>query len=525
INECRIERHAGQVLFHVLLHAHEIERVRVLIAECRTAMLDDQRQRFVEHALGRQQGSQIVDGGERLRVPIAERRTPRLERLAQQRLRLIKLALVLQQSPQIANGGKRVRVPIAERRTHRLKRLAHQRLRLVKLALVLQQRPKIVDGAKRVRVPIAERRTPHLERLALQRLRLIKLALGLQQRPQIANGGKRVRVPIAERRTPRLERLAVQHARLVELALVLQQHPQIIHRVEGARMPIAERRTPRLERLAEQPARLVELALVVQQQPQLVLQHRRRPLLARHARQRRAALGREPLAQRRAHRRCHRADAALELRHLGQDVVAVLDHGDLRVGRVDARHDARNLVKAPRQQLLEAVHVRGREHHVQRRAFGERLDELEHAPRARHRARPAAQPTGGRCAALGQQKGLVGRGPLGRERRAVQEELADGRHRIGKHVVRILLARRVLLAAPGVAAGIKLAREQRLRGRKDVDPHVARHAVGGLELGQPALDGVEHVAQLRALPRVREEACRARRARGRSAGWRAASLG
>jgi hypothetical protein len=44
---------------------------------------------------------------------------------------------------------------------------------------------------------------------------------------------------------------------------------------------------------------------------------------------------------------------------------------------------------------------------VKRRALGERLDELEQAPRARHRARPAAHPAGGRRAALGQHKGLI----------------------------------------------------------------------------------------------------------------------
>ena len=37
-------------------------------------------------------------------------------------------------------------MPISERRTARLKRLAQQRLRLVELALALQQRPEIVYG-------------------------------------------------------------------------------------------------------------------------------------------------------------------------------------------------------------------------------------------------------------------------------------------------------------------------------------------------------------------------------------------
>jgi hypothetical protein len=63
----------------------------------------------------------------------------------------------------------------------------------------------------------------------------------------------------------------------------------------------------------------------------------------------------------------------------------------------------------------------------------------------------------------------------------------------------------VFLTAPGVAVGIKLARQQRLRGRENVNPHISRDAVGGLELGQLALDGIEHVAQRRSLPRVREE--------------------
>jgi hypothetical protein len=91
-------------------------------------------------------------------------------------------------------------------------------------------------------------------------------------------------------------------------------------------------------------------------------------------------------------------DAPLELRHLGQDVVAILNLRDLRVGCINASHDARNLVKVVSQELLEAIHVRRREHHVQRRALGERLDELEQAPRARHRARSTAHPAVGRCA-------------------------------------------------------------------------------------------------------------------------------
>ena len=57
-------------------------------------------------------------------------------------------------------------MPIAERRTARLERLAVQRLRLVELALGLKHRPQILDGGERVWVPIAERRTARLERLA-----------------------------------------------------------------------------------------------------------------------------------------------------------------------------------------------------------------------------------------------------------------------------------------------------------------------------------------------------------------------
>jgi len=81
------------------------------------------------------------------------------------------------------DGGECVRVPIAERCTARLEVLVQQQLRLVELALSIQQRPQIVDGGERVRVPIAERRTPHLELLAQQRLRLVELALGHQQIP------------------------------------------------------------------------------------------------------------------------------------------------------------------------------------------------------------------------------------------------------------------------------------------------------------------------------------------------------
>jgi hypothetical protein len=72
-------------------------------------------------------------------------------------------------------------VPIAERRTARLERLPVQRRRLNELALNMQQPPQMIDGVESRAVPVAERRTARLERLPEQRRRLIELALSLDK--------------------------------------------------------------------------------------------------------------------------------------------------------------------------------------------------------------------------------------------------------------------------------------------------------------------------------------------------------
>ena len=65
-----------------------------------------------------------------------------------------RVALVLQQRAEVVDAGERIRVPVAERRAPPPQRLAEQRLGGVVLALVLQQRAEVVDGAERVRVDI-----------------------------------------------------------------------------------------------------------------------------------------------------------------------------------------------------------------------------------------------------------------------------------------------------------------------------------------------------------------------------------
>ena len=55
-------------------------------------------------------------------------------------------SLVLQQPPQITNRGEGARMPIAERRTLRLEHLVVQHARLVELvALGLQQHPQVIN--------------------------------------------------------------------------------------------------------------------------------------------------------------------------------------------------------------------------------------------------------------------------------------------------------------------------------------------------------------------------------------------
>ena len=80
-----------------------------------------------------------------------------------------------EQAAVVFHEFERVGVPIAVRRTRRLELLAEQRLRLVELALGLQQILQIADGGESVMVPIAERCTPCLERLAEQRLCVVKV--------------------------------------------------------------------------------------------------------------------------------------------------------------------------------------------------------------------------------------------------------------------------------------------------------------------------------------------------------------
>ena len=61
-----------------------------------------------------QQPVQVVDRGERVRMPIAEGLTPCLQRLAAQRYGLFVLALFHQQHAEVVNRVERVLVPIAE---------------------------------------------------------------------------------------------------------------------------------------------------------------------------------------------------------------------------------------------------------------------------------------------------------------------------------------------------------------------------------------------------------------------------
>ena len=54
-------------------------------------------------------------------------------------------------------------MPVAERLSLCLQRLAVQRLRAIQVALVLQQLAEVVDRDERVRVPVPERLSPRLQ--------------------------------------------------------------------------------------------------------------------------------------------------------------------------------------------------------------------------------------------------------------------------------------------------------------------------------------------------------------------------
>lgn len=68
-----------------------------------------------------------------------------LHRLAKQRLGRGEVALVLQQPAEVVDGGERARVPIAELAV-RFKRLAVQQLGLIVLALVVQLYSELVQS-------------------------------------------------------------------------------------------------------------------------------------------------------------------------------------------------------------------------------------------------------------------------------------------------------------------------------------------------------------------------------------------
>ena len=89
-------------------------------------------------------------------------------------------------------------MPIAERRTLRLEHLVVQHARLVELvALGIQQHPQVINRDEGARMTIAERGTVPHKHLAEQHTRLVELALGLQQRPQITNRDEGARMAIA----------------------------------------------------------------------------------------------------------------------------------------------------------------------------------------------------------------------------------------------------------------------------------------------------------------------------------------
>ena len=89
-----------------------------------------------------------------MRVPIAERRAPPLQRLAVQRLGGIEVALGLQQQAQVVDRAERVRVAVAERLAARRQRLAEERRRAVEVALGVQQAAQVVDREERARVAV-----------------------------------------------------------------------------------------------------------------------------------------------------------------------------------------------------------------------------------------------------------------------------------------------------------------------------------------------------------------------------------
>eukprot|EP00964_Phaeocystis_antarctica_P092437 scaffold59458_cov64-Phaeocystis_antarctica.AAC.1 len=138
-----------------------------------------------------------------------------LQRLAQQRLSGSEVALILQQQAEVVDGPERVWVPIAERLAQHLQRLAVQRLSGGEIALDLQQLAEVVDGAQRVRMPIAEGLARPLQRLAEQRLSGGEVALGTQQHAEVVDGGERVLVPVAQGHASHLQRLAEPRLSLV----------------------------------------------------------------------------------------------------------------------------------------------------------------------------------------------------------------------------------------------------------------------------------------------------------------------
>ena len=102
----------------------------------------------------------------------------------------------------------------------------------------------------------------------------------------------------------------------------------------------------------------------------------------------------------------------------------VLDKGDLRPLDVDAAQELGDPLEAAQPVLkveeglghpaLEQRHARRAEQHVQPAPLGQRLGELEDAPRAGERRRPGPHPPRLRLALLRKQEGVRRRGPLAR---------------------------------------------------------------------------------------------------------------
>ena len=113
------------------------------------------------------------------RWELQPRDIPPLQRLANQRRSGGEVALVNQQHAKVVDGSERVWMPIAEGLALPLQRLAVQRFGCSKVALRLQHRAEVVDGVERARMPIAEDLAPPLQRLAEQRLSGAEVALGL----------------------------------------------------------------------------------------------------------------------------------------------------------------------------------------------------------------------------------------------------------------------------------------------------------------------------------------------------------